>query len=119
MKVTAVLIDTPSIQNYIFSSNRLKVNIGASHIVKTIFEEPLINALNTIGTGKNEWRNNPDKIFIHNNIDTKWEIGYIGGGNALVFFQNSTDAKNFIKNFSKEILIISRSESCIRNNRTF
>lgn len=101
MKITAVLIDTPSIQNYIFSSNRLKVNIGASHIVKTIFEEPLINALNTIGTGKNEWKNNPDNILILDNPEIKWEIGYIGGGNALIFFKNPDDAKKIYSKLLK------------------
>ena len=30
----AVLLDTVSIQRYVFSSSKLKENIGASHLVK-------------------------------------------------------------------------------------
>jgi len=105
MKLTAVLIDTVSIQNYIFSSNRLKINIGASYIVKNIFKSELINTLAKIGNGSYQWDNKPDEIAILNNGNSVWEIGYIGGGNALIFFKCETDAKNFIQNYSKHILL--------------
>jgi len=37
-KIVAVLIDTVSIQKYVYSGNRLKENIGASKIVKDIYK---------------------------------------------------------------------------------
>jgi len=39
MSKTAVFIEMMSIQKYIFKSNKLKENIGASYIVENIFEE--------------------------------------------------------------------------------
>ena len=41
----AVLLEIVSIQRYIFSSNRLKDNLGASYLVKSIYEEPLSEVL--------------------------------------------------------------------------
>jgi hypothetical protein len=37
LKVSALIVDTVSIQKYIFSSNKLKENIGASYIVENAF----------------------------------------------------------------------------------
>ena len=39
--VAAVLLDTRSIQKYVFGCNELKTNVGASYIVDKIFEELL------------------------------------------------------------------------------
>ena len=38
-EVGAVLLDTRSIQKYVFGCNELKTNVGASYIVDKIFEE--------------------------------------------------------------------------------
>ncbi|MDK2909977.1 MAG: hypothetical protein PWR20_1544 [Bacteroidales bacterium] len=106
MSLTAVLTDTASIQQYIFSSNKLKTNIGASQIVKSIYDdEHLIKVLNEVGKGINNWQENPDEVPILTNTDIEWEIGYIGGGNALIFFRDNIKAKQFIKNYSKNLLV--------------
>ena len=106
MSLTAVLIDTVSIQQYIFSSNKLKTNIGASYIVKSIYDKRnLIDLLQTLGTGNDNWDNNPDNIQITANNSIFWEIGYIGGGNALIFFKDKEIANKFIKEYTKQLLI--------------
>jgi len=61
---TAILFDTMSIQQYVFGSNKLKDNLGASYIVEHIYDYL-----------KEKSDANPNDL----------EIGYIGGGNALVF----------------------------------
>ena len=42
MNVKAILLDTQSIQKYIFSGTKLKTNVGASYIVDRVFEDVLV-----------------------------------------------------------------------------
>jgi hypothetical protein len=52
--VSAVLLDTMSIQRYIFSSNNLIENIGASQIVEDIYDTHLEKVIEkVIGEIKN------------------------------------------------------------------
>lgn len=105
--VTAVLIDTVSIQKYVFASNRLKENLGASQLVADIYQDELSAALHeTIGTDINihQWKQKPEEIQMLNG-EVKCEIGYIGGGNALLFFADEDIAKQFIYNWSKRLLV--------------
>ena len=76
MTKTAVFIDIMSIQKYIFSSNQLKDNIGASYIIESIFDE----------------------------LKEKFEYSYIGGGNALIYFNTAAEAKNAMKEWSEKLL---------------
>ncbi len=103
---TAVLVDTVGIQNYIFSSNRLKDNIGASHIVAKVFEQILPEILRKVVADRppdRAWYEDPQTIHMtQGNIAA--EIGYIGGGNALIFFRNKEKAFQFIKMFTRTLL---------------
>lgn len=101
-KYNAVLIDMASIQGYIFNSNKLKLNIGASHIVEhEIYEDLLKSSTQSLGVNLNlkEWIENP-----HRKIENTVEVGYIGGGNALILFEEKQLAKEFVKVYSKNIL---------------
>jgi len=98
--LTAILIETRSIQEYIFLSNKLRENVGASHIVKKIYEDELGEALDL-----NEWKEKPDTIKFENDPNVLMEIGYIGGGNALLLFKNRKDAISFIREFTKQLLM--------------
>ncbi len=106
----AVLLDTISIQNYIFRSNKLKENLGASFLVEQIYDSYLAEALGKI-TGRtieeekqdlHEWVNSSAEFPVCAN---GVEIGYIGGGNALLFFQQKSQAKQFIEVWTKILLI--------------
>lgn len=100
---TAILINVTGIQEYIFSSNKLKENIGASYIIeKKIYVEVLKEALEyvlNIEIDINAWKDEK------NVLDSDYPIGFIGGGNTLLFFKHIDEAKLFIKNFSTEVLI--------------
>jgi hypothetical protein len=81
LKVSALIVDTVSIQKYIFSSNKLKENIGASYIVENAFNEPLKNALKKtfgeIDFDLESWRKDPDTLLLQSG--SPFEILYSGG----------------------------------------
>lgn len=76
---TAILFDSTSIQQYVFGSNKMKDNLGASHIVENVFNQ----------------------LKVRNDL----EIGYIGGGNALIFTFTSDSAKKIVSDFTKSLLV--------------
>jgi len=108
-QVYAVLLDTVSIQGYIFSTNNLKENIGASRIVENIYDSHLKEVIKKLFAVSNDdyynaWEENPKKKAILED-SSHFEIGYIGGGNALLFFKEEKMAKEFIKRWSMRLLI--------------
>ena len=109
IKLQAILFDTRSIQKYIFASNRLKTNIGASFLVESAFSRELLHVLRE-RFGEDEvddatWREveSPDWT----KMEQKCRIGYIGGGNALVLFSEGTTDEELvevIQSFTKRLL---------------
>jgi hypothetical protein len=105
----AVLIDTISIQNYIFGSNKLKENIGGSFVIeKLVYKQMVPKGLREAQVVESidlsHWEKAPDEYRLKKHPDEKVEIGYIGGGNALMIFRDQNDAKAFIKSYSQLIL---------------
>ncbi len=79
MKILTI-IDVTGTQDYIFGTNRLRENIGASELV----------ALAT-----DSWV----KMFAARNVI------FCGGGNAFLLFDNLDDAREFTKKFTKKLLL--------------
>ena len=108
MLVQAVLIDTVSIQKYVFESNKLKENLGASYLIQDMYEYHLQKTVQSIfPSGKfdfNAWRDSPDKSLIEEE-GVGFEIGYIGGGKGLLFFKDKNNAEEFIKEWTRKLLI--------------
>lgn len=110
MSYHAVLINSISIQQYIFSSNKLKEQIGASYIVeKLIFNELIPLALKSVfllenEPNANEWEKNTTYKKLQEDDSAEFEIGYIGGGNALVLFRQAEKVKAFIQDHSLKLL---------------
>ncbi len=101
MGLTGVLIDITSIQQYLFGSNRLKENLGGSYLVKSIYGKPLQAALDETAPGHGDVGMWSDAETFSGGV----KIGYIGGGNALLLFQESEVAKKFCRAFSLQILV--------------
>jgi hypothetical protein len=109
MMYHAVLLDTVSIQRYVFASSKLKENIGASHLVKetlnAFLKKQLEESFPNHRVDLENWQKQPAKHLIKENPHGPFEIGYIGGGNALLFFQTSDKARDFIKTWTTGLMV--------------
>ncbi len=108
-EIYTVFVDTRGIQNYIFSTNKMKLALGASQIIKSIYDKKIFDVIREMKIDSAPfscWQETPDEIAIlQNNVD--FEVGYIGGGNALLLFSEEKYAKEFIKRWTLELLTYS------------
>jgi hypothetical protein len=98
---TLLAVDTPSIQSYIFGSNRLKENLGASYLVRQATERWAFEALNR-AAGKNNLNDGElDRSAQIEDGDVDAEILYAGGGNLVVLFREEEAARSFTHELSR------------------
>ncbi len=102
----AVLLDTVSIQEYIFQSNKLKENLGASHLVEEVYRSCLVEALKEVFPDSSpdleSWKGRPAEPPLSKAL---FDIGYIGGGNALLFFREQSKADEFVNRWTMRLLV--------------
>lgn len=107
------LFDCSSIQRYVFGSNMLKSNVGASHVVTRIYDAWIPEALKEVFPAEKkideryaEWKEEEKqaKIWLDEDPQRQWETGYVGGGNALMLFRNKERAEEFIKSWTRILL---------------
>src|SRR5919199_5346223 len=100
----ATVIDTTGIQPYIFGSNRLRENIGASYLVAQATDEWVKWALRQRFEEKVYIpdRTQPEKQIDQDNLDA--ELVYTGGGNAVILFKDKEKAIAFTKTLSEKVL---------------
>jgi len=100
---TLSLYDVRGIQEFIFSSSKLKENIGASILVAKVLSKRLKEAVEKLGQVIVDWEEADEfKILKDENINA--EIVYAGGGNAMVAYRNRDIAKEVTKAISRIIL---------------
>lgn len=109
MIVHAVLIDTVSIQQYIFGSNKLKENLGGSQLIQEVYQSHLLDVIKEMFPSYDSkdfdtWEAHPETCLMETQ-NAPFEVGYIGGGNALLFFKEKGDAITFIKEWTKTLLV--------------
>lgn len=96
---TLTLIETSGIQKYVFGSNNLTVNVGASELVDQVTRSWLVSALPQPHNLKPGASNLDEPEFIEEieigTQDVKAEVVYRGGGNALILFREREDAREF------------------------
>lgn len=103
--------DITGIQEYIFASNRMKENAGASFIVGDMVRTHFVDVLNGLGKRAvlTNWHEKKQsvKIFDHPNI--KAEVVYSGGGNAVVIYREWSLYHKVNRRFALKVLTKSAS----------
>lgn len=112
-EVGAILLDTRSIQKYVFSCNKLKTNVGASYLVDGIFNDLMQNIIlpkYNLKMPDISWKKSDGIQMIKDNT-IKAEIVYIGGGNMLILINkflkeedNLKLCRDIVSSWSLEIL---------------
>lgn len=105
-RYTLTVIDTSGIQDYIFSTNNLKQNAGASYLVECATGRWVVEELPSPHNVRNvdDVENPFDENAKIEDGTLKAEVIYIGGGNALVLFAGQEEAIAFAKRLSRRVL---------------
>ncbi|MGH9892531.1 MAG: Cas10/Cmr2 second palm domain-containing protein, partial [bacterium] len=101
-----VLVDTSGIQPYIFDSNRLQENIGASHLVAQATGEwvwETVREVTPLCNVQIDGAVDESTCIEHGKIEA--EVIYTGGGNALVAFRGDGLAARFERSLSERALV--------------
>ncbi len=96
MEYILTIVDTSGIQPYIYGTNHLRQNVGASWIVKQATSRWVIEALPKACNVKLEDKEiifDSNKRIEEGKLDA--EVIYFGGGNAVVLFSSDALAREF------------------------
>lgn len=95
------ICDTKQVQSYIFNSNRLAENVGASYLVAQATSAWIAEALPERHNVRDNGRLD-DSLKIENGLCA--ELIYCGGGNALILFEDEDSSKQFARNLSRKVI---------------
>ncbi|MEG4576351.1 hypothetical protein QUA56_27305 [Microcoleus sp. N3A4] len=109
---TLTVLDTTGIQPYIFGSNRLRENIGASYLVSQATDDWAREALDTFARKDINRKvyafapkqHQPDAKPRIEDDGLAAELVYAGGGNTILLFSDKKYAVQFTQILSKRIL---------------
>lgn len=104
-EVGVILLDTRSIQKYVFSCNKLKTNVGASYLVDGIFNDlmqKIVLPSFNLKMPEISWQKS-EQIEMIKDDSIEAEIVYIGGGNMLILI-NKFSGKEDNLNLCREIV---------------
>lgn len=109
-KVGAILLDTRSIQKYVFGSNKLKTNTGASYLVDGIFNEAMVAVLQAsdLKMPEESWEKTKS-LCMESDATLEAEIAYIGGGNMLILVRKGENplelCRELVRKWSLNVLV--------------
>jgi hypothetical protein len=110
---TFTVIDTTGIQNYIFSSNRLRENIGASQLVKEATGDWIKAALTNLGVPLDRQLESIESSGL------PAELIYASGGNAQIIFREKEMALEFTRQISRRVLEEARGIQLLAAHKQF
>ncbi len=104
------MLDSTGIQEYIFGSNRLQENIGASELVyrattfwvfEALKKDGLSHNVEAFDSTRGTWTFDERKIEA-DNLDA--EVVYAGGGNSMLIFTRKDIARQFTRTLTRRVL---------------
>ncbi len=104
--LTLLLVEATGLQNYIFGSNELKQNIGASELVQQATQDWVFERLPEPHNVTRD-DDSPDGSMIAPPQlagDLAAEVIYAGGGNTLLLFKEEVEAQSFTRVLTKYAL---------------
>jgi hypothetical protein len=99
-----LILDTSQIQAYIFGSNRLRENIGASYLVAQATGEWALNHMPAPHNVSSAQANQLDDDKWIERDGLKAEVIYVGGGNVVALFVDEAEATSFAQAYSRYLL---------------
>jgi len=108
---TLTVLDTSGIQNYLFGTNNLKQNAGASYLADSATRDWVKEVLDDVTNGAHNVRGFEyvDKPFDESKtIDQEGvqaEVIYAGGGNTVLLFKQVGEAKAFATKLSRKVIL--------------
>jgi len=106
-KYTVTVVDTTGIQPYIFGSNRLQENIGASELVRLATGEWALEAVIEVAAQHNVKAAKTGELGdfeIGQATGGAAEVIYSGGGNTVVIFSGLSLAREFARRLTRQAL---------------
>jgi CRISPR/Cas system-associated protein Cas10 (large subunit of type III CRISPR-Cas system) len=103
----ATVLDTTGIQSYIFSSNRLRENVGASCLVEQVTKNWVKGSLEKLNGQiyyPGETADQPDERPYIEKDNLSAEVVYAAGGNTVILFKSKQLAEDFTKDLSTKVL---------------
>ncbi len=105
---TLTVVDTKSIQSYIFGTNSLRQNVGASHLVDCVTRYWVVDCLprphNVIDIDATETYKKLSSQKIEDG-GLEAELLYTGGGNAAILFNKPNSAVEFARRLTQRALL--------------
>ncbi len=103
-KLTVTVIDTVGIQQYIFGSNVLKQNVGASELVRRATQDWVYQELVALGATNVDQNGKINEQTAIENDNLVSELVYAGGGNTVVLFRSLDVAHQFTRGLTRRAL---------------
>lgn len=103
-KLTVTVISTIGIQEYIFSSNILKQNVGASELVRCATQDWVYEELMALGSTNVDQDGQIDGQATIEKGGLVSELVYAGGGNTVVLFCSPDKAREFARRLTRRAL---------------